>query len=87
MPLGSPTRELAIDKGSNNQFDSSWKAEQEAIAPSRFQRTPTTAEQATYHTLNVGTWWGNVQFQLGRRIQAVKNTRTWEIPAAPGERN
>lgn len=56
MPLGSPTRELAIDKGSNSQFDSSWKEEQEAIAPSRSQRTPTAAEEATYHSLNVGTW-------------------------------
>lgn len=88
MPLGSPKRELAISKDSNSQFDCTWKAAQENNAPSRSQQPiPTAAEEATYHSLNVGTWWGNVQFQLGRRIQAVKNTRTWEIPAAPGERS
>jgi CRISPR-associated protein Cmr2 len=35
----------------------------------------------------VGTWWGAIQARLGQSIQAVKNTRSWQIPTAPGERS
>ncbi|KAB8313872.1 type III-B CRISPR-associated protein Cas10/Cmr2 [Tolypothrix campylonemoides VB511288] len=87
VPLGNPDQPLAIFKEGGN-FDGNWKQGQEAIAPSRFEQfTPTQAEEITYHTLNVGTWWGNVQSRLGQLIQSVKNTRTWQLPTAPGERS
>ncbi|WP_026082634.1 hypothetical protein [Mastigocladopsis repens] len=85
--MGNPEQSLEISKKDGN-FDDTWKKAQDAIAPSRFEQfTPTQAEEITYHTLNVGTWWGNVQSRLGQLIQSVKNTRTWQIPTAPGERS
>ncbi|NJO86034.1 MAG: hypothetical protein HC818_05110 [Synechococcaceae cyanobacterium RM1_1_27] len=35
----------------------------------------------------MGTWWGSLQSRLGQSIQAIKNTRTWQIPVGPGERS
>jgi len=88
VPLGNPEQELVIHKDHLGNFDATWKEAQEAIAPSRFdQFIPTPAEEKVYDTLNVGTWWGNVQSRLGRLIQSVKNTRNWQIPASPGERS
>ncbi|WP_199249789.1 type III-B CRISPR-associated protein Cas10/Cmr2 [[Phormidium] sp. ETS-05] len=88
IPLGYPEQKLAIDKKATGAFDQAWKANQETVAPSRFgQPTPTNAEETFYHDLNIGTWWGNVQARLGNAIQAVKNTRSWQIPTAPGERS
>ncbi|MBD2772612.1 type III-B CRISPR-associated protein Cas10/Cmr2 [Iningainema tapete] len=89
VPLGNPDEELVTTKKDNQGcFDNIWKEAQEAIAPSRnAQPTPTKAEEIAYRTLNVGTWWGNVQSRLGQLIQSVKNTRTWQIPTAPGERS
>ena len=86
IPLGNPEQQLMID--TEEAEYSQWKEAQNAIAPTRFnQSIPTTAEEQSYSTLNVGTWWGNVQAQLGRLIQSVKNTRNWQIPVAPGERS
>ncbi|HIK13508.1 MAG TPA: type III-B CRISPR-associated protein Cas10/Cmr2 [Oscillatoriaceae cyanobacterium M33_DOE_052] len=88
MPLGYPEQQLTIHEQANGAFDQTWKDNQETVAPSRFdQPTPTTAEETFYHDLNIGTWWGNVQSRLGNAIQAVKNTRSWQIPTAPGERS
>jgi CRISPR-associated protein Cmr2 len=88
VPLGNPDFEVAIDKDANGNFDTEWKEATEAIAPSRLEQpTPTSAEETVYKTLNVGTWWGNVQSRLGRLMQSVKNTRTWQISTAPGERS
>jgi len=88
VPLGDSNQELSIREEENGTFNNDWKQAQEAIAPSRSdQSTPTQPEEQYYDTLNVGTWWGNVQSRLGRLIQSIKNTRSWKIPAAPGERS
>ncbi|MDY6940251.1 MAG: type III-B CRISPR-associated protein Cas10/Cmr2 [Cyanobacteriota bacterium] len=87
VPLGYPGESFTIAKQANG-FDSNWRRNQEKIAPSyRDRPTPTPAEESAYRHLNVGTWWGNLQSRLGQAIQAVKNTRTWQIPTAPGERS
>jgi len=86
VPLGHPGQALEIEK-SSGKFNN-WKISQEAIAPSRQNQTiPTQAEEKVYNSLNIGTWWGNGQARLGKLIQSVKNTRTWQIATAPGERS
>lgn len=88
VPLGHPDHPLIISKTNPHHFDPNWKHQQNAIAPSRGnQSIPTPAEEQAYDTLNAGTWWGNGQSRLGQLIQSVKNTRTWQIPTAPGERS
>lgn len=88
IPLGHPEQNFSIHSEINQHFDSNWKQAQESISPSRHnQPTPTEAEDLAYTTLNIGTWWANGQNRLGQAIQAVKNTRNWRIPAAPGERS
>jgi len=90
VPLGDPASDvpLQIQSRESEGFDTDWKNKQEKVAPSNDDRgTPTKAEDLAYNTLNVGTWWANVQNRLGRAIQAVKNTRNWCLPAAPGERS
>jgi CRISPR-associated protein Cmr2 len=64
----------------------SWKESQQTLAQSRFE-LPTNPEEKAYGNLNVGTWWGSLQARLGQSIQAIKNTRTWQVPVAPGERS
>ena len=73
VPLGNPEQALQIDF----PFDPDWKENTEKIVPSRSGPTPTEAEEKAYKTLNVGTWWGNVQARTGQLIQSVKNTRSW----------
>lgn len=86
VPLGHPDEPLEISLKSN--LAENWKASQQEIAQSRADKPiPSTAEEETYEQLNVGTWWGSLQARLGQSIQAVKNTRTWQIPPAPGERS
>ena len=90
VPLGHPDsrRHLSVFGKVGEEFDKDWKQAQENIAPSRYdQPTPTPAEDLAYTELNVGTWWANAQRRLGQAVQAVKNTRVWRIPAAPGERS
>ncbi|MBD2247395.1 type III-B CRISPR-associated protein Cas10/Cmr2 [Nostoc sp. FACHB-888] len=88
VPFGNPEQELITSKGENNNFNTDWIEAAEAIAPSHPEhQTPTEAEKQVYQSLNVGTWWGNVQSRLGKLIQSVKNTRTWNLPASPGERS
>ncbi|NEO72186.1 type III-B CRISPR-associated protein Cas10/Cmr2 [Moorena sp. SIO3H5] len=88
VPLGNPDQPLVITRNDQETFDSKWKDAQKAIAFSRSgQKIPTEAEEKAFHTLNVGTWWAILQATLGKSIQAVKNTRTWQIPVAPGERS
>ncbi|MBW4629040.1 MAG: type III-B CRISPR-associated protein Cas10/Cmr2 [Brasilonema octagenarum HA4186-MV1] len=87
IPLGAPGDKLIINKESD-VFNESWKQAQEELAQTNpEQSTPTQAEEAAYNTLNVGTWWGSLQSRLGTAIQAVKNTRTWKMASAPGERS
>jgi CRISPR-associated protein Cmr2 len=68
----------------NNSADN--QDNQADIEP-EFIGIPTTAELQAYHILNVGTWWGSFQGRLGKAIQAIKNTRAWQIPVASGERS
>lgn len=83
IPLGHPQASLSV---SNKQQQQQWLESQQQLAQSR-QIIPTTAETKLYESLNVGTWWGSLQQRLGQSIQAVKNTRKWRIPPAPGERS
>ena len=91
VPLGHPEQEFSIEAGVGTRFhdnNEEWIAKQETVAPSRNdQQTPTDAENLAYEVLNIGTWWANSQSRLGQAIQAIKNTRNWRIPAAPGERS
>ncbi|MCJ2544463.1 type III-B CRISPR-associated protein Cas10/Cmr2 [Thermostichus vulcanus] len=84
VPLGDPEKSL---KAKTKDPDyKSWKEAQQTLAQSRVQ-LPTDPEEKAYGNLNVGTWWGSLQTRLGQSIQAIKNTRTWRIPVAPGERS
>lgn len=84
IPLGDPDQDLVAEAKQPGFKD--WKEAQNTLARVR-AAIPTPAEEAVYGTLNVGTWWGSLQARLGQSIQAVKNTRTWQIPVAPGERS
>jgi CRISPR-associated protein Cmr2 len=81
VPLGNPEFSLSITGD-----DQDWIEAQNTIAQPRIP-LPTAAETEVYETFNVGTWWGSYQARLGQLIQAVKNTRSWQIPVAPGERS
>lgn len=86
MPLGNPEQPLTINPTEENYQQ--WKQAQNAIAPPHLAESlPTTAEENLYEQINIGTWWGALQARLGQSTQAVKNTRTWAIPTAPGERS
>ena len=88
VPLGHPEDNLSIAAPGGSRFNPAWVKKQETVAPSRNdQLTPTDAENLAYEVLNIGTWWANSQSRLGQAIQAIKNTRNWRIPAAPGERS
>jgi CRISPR-associated protein Cmr2 len=82
IPLGIPSENLSINQ---KPFDE-WIASQQDLSQSSTQ-LPSQIEQDFYDTLNVGTWWGSLQYRLGQCLQAVKNTRVWQIPASPGERS
>lgn len=87
IPLGAPTQPLQV-KPQAEKFPQDWLQDQTTLSrPS--QEIPTAAEKAVFaqSSLNVGTWWGSLQSRLGRSLPAVKNTRNWRIPAAPGERS
>ncbi|WP_089131708.1 type III-B CRISPR-associated protein Cas10/Cmr2, partial [Tolypothrix sp. NIES-4075] len=86
VPLGSPEGDLEVAINPWNQDNQKWVNLQKQIAQPRTE-IPAPAEQQVYDTLNVGSWWGSCQARLGRAIQAIKNTRGWQIPVAPGERS
>lgn len=85
IPLGFPDRlECSKQAGS---FDKQWIDNQQTISqPPADLELPAELEHS-FDTLNVGTWWGSIQQRLRITLQAVKNTRVWQIPAAPGERS
>ncbi|MEA5620903.1 type III-B CRISPR-associated protein Cas10/Cmr2 [Cronbergia sp. UHCC 0137] len=85
VPLGSPDLPLIKDK-ENSIFDENWIKVQQEIAHALID-LPSEAEANVYNTLNVGTWWGSLQQRLRICLIAVKNTRNWQIPTAPGERS
>lgn len=84
VPLGNPTLPLTVCK--TDQAFKDWKTAQARLSQSWLQ-IPSRAEEHAFATLNVGTWWGSFQQRLRIAIQSVKNTRTWAIPVAPGERS
>jgi CRISPR-associated protein Cmr2 len=96
VPLGVPGQELTISKEAG-EFNQAWREAQQTLAQawielpnldaSESQTLPLQAEAQAFQTLNVGTWWGSLQQRLRLCVQAVKNTRAWEIPVAPGERS
>jgi CRISPR-associated protein Cmr2 len=86
IPLGDPDKDLTVEINKTGIVYKGWKQAQKDLSQSR-SPLPNGAEEGVYPTLNVGTWWGSLQARLGQSIQAVKNTRTWKIPAAPGERS
>ena len=98
VPLGNPEQDLQVQINSDNQKE--WIEGQNQIADIRitqqnhdpqnpnYQKSiPTAAELNAYDSLNVGIWWGSFQGRLGKAIQAIKNTRSWQIPIASGERS
>lgn len=91
VPLGVAPLVFDRDKDKKDKDEKqykNWKKAQSDIALPRWdQPTPTVAEESIYSKFNVGTWWGGLQSRLGKSIQAVKNTRTWNIPVSPGERS
>ncbi len=86
VPLGSPDKGLEVVTNPWNQENQEWVNWQKQVTQSRTE-IPTSAERQVYDTLNVGSWWGSCQARLGGAIQAIKNTRGWQIPVAPGERS
>jgi len=98
VPLGNPEQDLQIQINSNIQKE--WIELQNQIADIRINQKnndtenlnnqksiPTPAELNAYDSLNVGIWWGSFQRRLAKAIQAIKNTRSWQIPIASGERS
>lgn len=86
VPLGNPNQDLQVNAAAQSQEYQQWEQAQNTIAQPNFE-LPTQAERQTYTKMNVGSWWGNFQARLGNAIQAIKNTRTWQIPVASGERS
>ena len=88
VPLGHPDADkpLQIPIHSNSADIEIWINAQNNIAQPKVT-LPSAAEKTVYQYLNVGTWWGSYQARLGQLLQAVKNTRNWQIPVAPGERS
>ncbi|PZO10690.1 MAG: type III-B CRISPR-associated protein Cas10/Cmr2 [Leptolyngbya foveolarum] len=91
VPLGHPQTSLVI-KGTGSDFEE-WVQKQWEIAHSpRSTQIPNEPERALSKQLaqgefNVGSWWGSLQRRLQICLQATKTTRTWQIPAAPGDRS
>ena len=86
VPLGDPNSPLSVNL--NSDEDSAWIDQQERVAETRgTEPPPNSAEKALYQQLNNGTWWGSIQARCGKAIQAIKNTRLWELPVSPGMRS
>lgn len=92
VPLGHPDQPPMIQPEAENDpswpmTQQNWADQQDGIAwpPTKL---PSEAERRVYQKeLNVGTWWGSLQQRLRTAHMAVKNTRHWKIPAAPGPRS
>lgn len=92
VPLGYPGDHtlgiIEITKSfSDGGFDEEWIKRQQAIAQVSPDITLPAPAELAFEKLNVGTWWGSIQQRLRLTLQAVKHTRVWQIPAAPGERS
>ena len=86
VPLGDPEQPLILERQSDDNFNGDWITAQSDLSQA-FQTIPSEAEKAAFDQLNVGTWWGSFQQRLRLCLMAIKNTRSWNIPAAPGERS
>lgn len=90
VPFGHPNKDLQIDltSGISTEQITDWEQAQNQVAqPKQTETIPNEIEEKFYDILNVGTWWPSLQSRLGQGIQSIKNTRTWSIPPAPGERS
>lgn len=87
LPLGVPDQSLAKKRSTSDYGD--WKAAQDTLAQGTNHAIPipTATEERIYARINVGTWWPLLQQRLGEGLSAIKNTRNWQIPVAPGERS
>lgn len=87
VPFGHPEKPLEIDTTNLDENQrQEWITLQNQIARPIID-LPSQAELNAYNKLNVGSLWGSLQARLGNTIQAIKNTRAWQIPVAPGERS
>jgi CRISPR-associated protein Cmr2 len=84
IPVGNPKQPLEIN--TNDINIDKWIDLQNQVAQPNIE-LPTQAELDSFPLFNVGSWWGSLQGRLGTAIQAIKNTRAWQIPVAPGERS
>ena len=91
VPLGSAN--LSGEVTLSDPQAENWIKAQQAIAFSpEGLKIPSQEEKQLYESLeggrfNVGNWWGPLQQRLIVCLHAVKNTRNWQIPAAPGSRS
>ena len=91
VPLGSPNPSVEVTLSDPQAAD--WIKAQQAIAFSpEGLEIPSQDEKQLYQSLengrlNIGNWWGPLQQRLIVCLHAVKNTRNWQIPAAPGSRS
>ncbi|MBE9138187.1 type III-B CRISPR-associated protein Cas10/Cmr2 [Nodosilinea sp. LEGE 07088] len=91
VPLGSPNAAVEVTLSDPQATD--WIQAQRAIAFSpEGLNIPSPEEKQLYESLengrlNIGNWWGPLQQRLIVCLHAVKNTRNWQIPAAPGGRS
>ncbi len=85
IPLGVPKQPLTASQATETYAP--WKQAQGDLAQS-LEAIPSEGEEQNYAgDFNVGTWWGSLQQRLRVGLQTVKNTRVWQIPAAPGVRS
>lgn len=92
VPLGHPASDRPLQIAKTESFCSDWINAQNQVVGAQQDSAgrypiPAQAEETAYSHLNVGTWWGSYQARLGQLIQSVKNTRTWNLAVAPGERS
>lgn len=97
LPLGSLGDCTEIEKMDSSGWDREWINAQRRNSQSQTVRTiggedvafdiPTALEEQLYSKLNIGTWWGSLQQRLRVALIAVKTTRNWQIPIAPGSRS
>jgi hypothetical protein len=90
VPFGHPEKDLQInlkDEMTADQIPEWEQAQNQVAQPKQSQKVPNQVEKNFYEILNVGTWWPSLQSRLGQGIQSIKNTRSWSIPPAPGERS
>lgn len=99
LPLGHPEQSFAINGSSPNWEVAQQRLTgtptiqpvssllQKPANISILQPIPSTFEREIYTSFNVGSWWGSLQQRLREAMELVKNARTWQYGAAPGNRS